>query len=405
MAHILGHLFTCLLIIFNECTALTHWIVTEDGRIQAQMDSVFSLKRPYDVVALMQQEKRAVLIEELKQQLMIQKEEIDRREDKETNLEGKIYATDEDCTAAEKPLTEFDLYASTVVPFPPSKEFDEEFTQGKNNLEPETELMKPNCSEAVNLDFSMHAYEHLTGVRDRNNITMTREESLHSAITSIESPEVYGHLIHEALQKNKTSWVLFTMASYYWRIHGNASNAIECIRRALHYSPREHKDVSLISLGNILHHAHLSEEAAIAVHAAVDIAPENAICHFTLGNIYAVLADYNKSAICFENTLKVQPDFKAAEQRYHAVMCHNKLEKALEAQHISLQRTLSELREYQKQHEYWLRQHEKLLNEQAPPEVKLEQRLEYEEQKIRESLDGRGSPAFQVCIVFFFFFL
>lgn len=56
----------------------------------------------------------------------------------------------------------------------------------------------------------------------------------------------------------------------------------------------------------------------------------------------------------------------------------------------SLQRTLTELREYQKQHEYWLRQHEKLLSEQAPPEVKLEQRLEYEEQKIRESLDGRG---------------
>lgn len=81
------------------------------------MDSVFSLKRPYDLVALMQQEKRAVLIEELKQQLMMQKEEIDRREDKETNLEGKIYETDEDCTAAEKPLTDFDLYSSTVVPF------------------------------------------------------------------------------------------------------------------------------------------------------------------------------------------------------------------------------------------------------------------------------------------------
>ena len=81
------------------------------------MDSVFSLKRPYDLVALMQQEKRAVLIEELKQQLMLQKEEIDRREDKETNLEGKIYNTDEDCTAAEKPLTDFDLYSSTIVPF------------------------------------------------------------------------------------------------------------------------------------------------------------------------------------------------------------------------------------------------------------------------------------------------
>ncbi|GFY68857.1 tetratricopeptide repeat protein 17 [Trichonephila inaurata madagascariensis] len=139
----------------------------------------------------------------------------------------------------------------------------------------------------------------------------------------------------------------------------------------------------------------MSEEAAIVVHAAVDIAPNNAICHFTLGNIYAVLADYNKSAICFENAVKIQPDFTNAAQRYHAVVCHSKLEKALEAQHISLQRTLTELREYQKQHENWVRQSEKLISEQAPPEVKLEQRLEYEEQKIRESLDGRGQDCFQ----------
>jgi hypothetical protein len=46
-----------------------------------------------------------------------------------------------------------------------------------------------------------------------------------------------------------------------------------------------------------------------------------------------VLGDYNKSIICFENTLKIQPDFEAAAKRKHAVMCHQKLEAALEAQH------------------------------------------------------------------------
>ncbi|GIY63194.1 tetratricopeptide repeat protein 17, partial [Caerostris extrusa] len=312
------------------------------------LDSVYSLKRPYDLVALIQQEKRAVVIEDLKQQLMKQKEEIDRREDKETNLEGKIYATDEDCVAAEKPLTDFDLYASTVVPFPPYKEFGDDFTD-------------------------MNAFEHLVGVRDRHNLTMTAEMGLQHAVTTVEDIDLYGHLVQNS-PKNRTSWILFNMAAYYWRIQGNATNAIECVRRALHYSPREFKDISLINLGNILHLSHLPEEAAIVVHAAVDVAPTNAICHFTLGNIYAVLADYNK---------------------YHAVMCHDKLETALESQHINLQNTLTELREYQKQHQYWVKEHEKLLSEQAPPEVKLEQRLEYEEQKIRESLDGRGQDCFQ----------
>lgn len=45
------------------------------------------------------------------------------------------------------------------------------------------------------------------------------------------------------------------------------------------------------------------------------------------------MAEYNKSVICFENTLKIQPDFKAAAERKYAVLCHAKLEAALEAQH------------------------------------------------------------------------
>jgi len=50
-------------------------------------------------------------------------------------------------------------------------------------------------------------------------------------------------------------------------------------------------------------------------------------------SLLQVLAEYNKSVICFENTLKIQPDFEAAAKRKHAVLCHSKLEAALEAQH------------------------------------------------------------------------
>lgn len=224
---------------------------------------------------------------------------------------------------------------------------------------------------------------------------MTPEAGLHRAVSAIEGTEQFGYEVYKAMAKNNTSWVIFNLAAYYWREQGDAASAIECVRRALHFSPREHKDVALISLGNVLHRAHLSEEAAIVVHAAVDTAPDNAICHFTLGNVYAVLADYNKSVVCFENTLKVQPDFQNARQRLHAVHCHSKLEAALEAQHSSLQRTLAQLREYQEQRERWLYQNAKLLSEQAPPEMRLEQHLEYEEHKIRHSHDGKGHDCFQ----------
>ena len=48
------------------------------------MDSVFTLRRPYDLVALLRQEERAVMLEHLKKELLTRKEEIDKNEDKDT---------------------------------------------------------------------------------------------------------------------------------------------------------------------------------------------------------------------------------------------------------------------------------------------------------------------------------
>ena len=51
---------------------------------------------------------------------------------------------------------------------------------------------------------------------------------------------------------------------------------------------RRYKDVAFVSLANILHQSHYSNEAAIVVHAALDVSNELTVNHFTLGNIYAV---------------------------------------------------------------------------------------------------------------------
>ena len=51
-----------------------------------QWDSIFSLRRPYDLMALLKQEERAVMLESLKHDLLNRKEEIDRNEDKDTGI-------------------------------------------------------------------------------------------------------------------------------------------------------------------------------------------------------------------------------------------------------------------------------------------------------------------------------
>lgn len=361
----------------------SHWVVTEDGRIQAQLDTVFNMKRPYDLVAFMRQEERSGMLEKLKDELLSRKDEIDKNEDRDTGLEQRFYKTDPDCLMAVKPLPEFDLYISTVLPLENKGIRPEDHIDMKKKLE--SPLKPPNCELIGELPFSMDAFEHLEGMKDRLSLTGTPELGLKNAITYHDSVDEYGHRVQEALQANTTSWVLYNMAAFFWRIKGDPYLTIECLRRALHYSPRMHKDVALISLANVLHRARYSNEAAIVVHAALDVSKELNVNHFTLGNIYAVMAEYNKSVICFENTLKIQPDFKAAAERKYAVLCHAKLEAALEAQHRSLQKTLNDLKDYQRKHDFWQQQNEKLLAEQVPANIKINQHVAHESLRMQQA--------------------
>lgn len=56
----------------------------------------------------------------------------------------------------------------------------------------------------------------------------------------------------------------------------------------MYYTIRQHKDVALVNMANILHRAHFSADAAILAHAALDLTSDLFTSHYTLGNIYAV---------------------------------------------------------------------------------------------------------------------
>jgi hypothetical protein len=49
--------------------------------------------------------------------------------------------------------------------------------------------------------------------------------------------------------------VLSTAAALFWRVKGNSEQAVKCLRHSLYYSPRDMKDIPLISLANVLHRA------------------------------------------------------------------------------------------------------------------------------------------------------
>ncbi|KAI1301740.1 Tetratricopeptide repeat protein 17 [Halotydeus destructor] len=440
MAQVVFSVYLIMVVFHGTSRAATHWIVTEDGKLQTQDDAVFSLRRPYDLVSLLEQEGRAETLTHLKQDLIVQKHNIEASSshgspsgsldaivtgdfgsgtiviDGDADMEQLVYSNNEDCIKAGKALPEFDLYFGSVqaVPSPAYLESPEntllaidellnteQELSGDHWLKPfnnqEEDYDAPICSEYTALDFSMHCYEHLEGMKERHNLEIEPELDIHLKISSLYYLDHFGDSVNVGLQENNTSWIFYTLASYYWRGKGKAYEAVECVRRALHYCPQRWKYIPLTSLGNILHRSHRSAEAATVMHNALDVEPANPLSLFTLGNIYTVLADYNKSLVFFDNVLKLSSNFNEARLRYHAVICHEKVEKVLRAQHESLQKTLEDLQGYQRQQELWLQHQQKLLSEQAPPGVLLEQRLQYREHKIREiidsSINGEASKA------------
>ena len=143
------------------------------------------------------------------------------------------------------------------------------------------------------------------------------------------------------LREDTTNWNSYNLATLYWRMKGDAFESIECVRwlsavfivtlvyltlfayslrRALLYgATKESQTVSLVSLGNVLHQSLRSEDAAAVLEMAVNTDPTNVVSHYTLGNVYAVLMQYNKSVESFDRAVTILDDLDWVKKRKAAV--------------------------------------------------------------------------------------
>uniref|UniRef100_A0A8C9WHZ9 Tetratricopeptide repeat domain 17 n=1 Tax=Scleropages formosus TaxID=113540 RepID=A0A8C9WHZ9_SCLFO len=356
-----------------------------------QVDSPLNLKQPHDLVIFMRQESRVNYLKELEKQLVAQKIHIEENEDRDTGLEQRHYKEDPDCVAARVPLGDLDLYDGTFISLESKGISPEDYVDSHSSLP--AGLEKPDCSKIFELPYSIHAFQHLRGVQERVNLTsplLAKDDPIFSSLSHKlgRSMDEAGHRINQGLLRNSSSWVLYNLASFYWRMKNEPRYAVDCAVRALHFSPRQHKDVALVNMANVLHRAHFSADAAILAHAALDLTADLFTSHYTLGNIYAMLGEYNHSVLCYEQALQARSGFEQALRRKHAVLCQQKLEQRLEAQHRSLQRTLNELKEYQKQHDHYLRQQEALEKHKLLQEEQILRNIIHETQMAKEAQLG-----------------
>jgi hypothetical protein len=73
---------------------------------------------------------------------------------------------------------------------------------------------------------------------ERANLSSSPELGLAAAVLGDRDVAQFGRQVTLALQRNSTSWLHHNLASIYWRIRGDAPNAVECARKAVHFAPR-----------------------------------------------------------------------------------------------------------------------------------------------------------------------
>lgn len=193
-----------------------------------------------------------------------------------------------------------------------------------------TEAWSPVCEVTPP---SLRSLDHLSGLKMKDQLQYQAEIGLKEAFQTLagkkeegnkESIEKVGARIAYGLSKNRNSWILSTAAALYWRVQGNAVEALNCIRHSLYFAPNDMRDIPLISLANVMHRSGLYNDAVIAANMALEISPTFVVSHFTLGNIYSSKKDFEKAKLFYISTLALQSTFEPALERLTAILCGQK---------------------------------------------------------------------------------
>jgi len=201
----------------------------------------------------------------------------------------------------------------------------------------------PICSGPVS-GKPVHTLQHIEGMANRATLSMLPERALDEIIRSIHEhrkaaddaaasdengplpiAEV-GERTRLALAKSESNWVALNIAALYWRVEGNATQALECLRRAFLHSGSAQKDMSLIGIANVLHLSGHTIDAVTVMQMAIQVAPKMALNHFTMANILNTFGESSaqQAAFFYEATLRFQSGFNPALLKLLQLRCRSK---------------------------------------------------------------------------------
>ena len=120
-----------------------------------------------------------------------------------------------------------------------------------------------------------------------------------------------------------SSWLYFHTLSLYWRLMGNASEALNCLFQSHLLSPTNVQDFSYLSMALILYNSQRNlNEAIYFLYQSLAIDSTSLLLtHFTLGNALARKNQLDLADKWYQSTLKIKSDFEPAKQRLRAIRC------------------------------------------------------------------------------------
>lgn len=119
-----------------------------------------------------------------------------------------------------------------------------------------------------------------------------------------------------ATAQNGNDPVMWSDLGNAYRVKGDSDRAIGCFESALRLQP--HPDFFL-NLGGVRFVLGEVEEAIRLFTLGLQMNPRHVLLQFSMGNAYAMLGRKEEAARSFEATLRIQPDFAAADQYLRAL--------------------------------------------------------------------------------------
>lgn len=267
-----------------------------------QVDSIFYMKRPDDLLAFLNQFDNRQTINSINAQLLALQIEITDKVQQSTFFQVEIMSHTE-CLIYYS-LKEDDMYSTLK---------DKKYFNRINTKRMITKSLDakrghelyPVCDD---VPFSLSCFEHLNSMINRKRLQMPAEQSLQSDDIGI-LKESFVKMIKFGLQQEQLSWKYPVLASYYWRARGNAKRAIECARRAIYLAPRKYLDIPLLSLATIFQRSNRSQDALIVMQSAFNHAPDIFENHIGLGNAQFLASDFTGALKTFKAAAALDAQF------------------------------------------------------------------------------------------------